>query len=152
MSYRKQVFLTELDQFYEDDIEGIGIIRFEGAKVYKWVKFISDIAATADRLMFLPFNATIETEVTNLRLLTPVIAGMNPADGIAENTFCWIQTRGLAYSDQALNGSPSDGDALTMEYTVGTLPRFEVKNAVTQPTYAFAYDVSAKLVFLTCPF
>ena len=67
---------------------------------------------------------------------------------IANGSYGWIQTRGVATLTPSLTAG-ADGNALTAAgATDGTL---DVSAAVTDFICAVAVDASAKIVMLTCP-
>ena len=67
---------------------------------------------------------------------------------IADEGYGWIQTWGVATLNTALTAG-ADGNALTpVGSTDGTL---DVSALVTDHIAAIAVDISAKIVFLTCP-
>ncbi len=41
----KKIFVTKLTDVKTTDVEGVGTIRFEGNKVYKWITYSEEAAA-----------------------------------------------------------------------------------------------------------
>lgn len=51
----KKVFVTKLTDVADSDLEGIGVLRFEGAKIYKWVTYnvgAGSVAAVVDNMTY----------------------------------------------------------------------------------------------------
>ncbi len=151
----KKVFQTKLDDTSTTDLEGIGVLRFEGAKVYKWIKYHSGtgpVAAVAgNTVVYHGDDAVVADSAAEVTMdLTDgdgVTAGVLQAV-IATGSYGWIQIKGVAVLTTALTAG-ADGNALTsVGATDGTL---DVSGAVTDHVAAIAVDASAKIVLLDCP-
>lgn len=164
----KKIFATKLTEVATTDKEGVGTIRFEGNKVYKWVKLQNTTATVAVAAGdAVAYNAatghSVNQVVSDLSDADaiPVCAGLVQAaiaGVLATAYYCWIQIKGPATALQTLAGSPADGDllmmatstdkTLTKQLFAGTTPNI----AATGGYAGIATDASAKLVALDCPF
>jgi hypothetical protein len=124
-------------------------------KEYRFVKYntaAGAVAAVAGNMAYYyapgGVSAGASTEVTSdLSDSAGVGAGALMAV-IANGSYGWIQTRGVATLTTALTAG-ADGNALTVVgATDGTL---DVSALVTDYICAVAIDASAKIVMLTCP-
>lgn len=152
---KRSIFITRLTDVADTDLEGVGTIRRENNKQYKWVKYktaAGPVAAVANQMAYYyapgGVSAGSYTDVTSdLSDSAGVAAGMllsAPTDG----QYCWIQTKGPATLALALTAG-ADGNAMTaVGSTDGTL---DVSAAVTDAIAAIAIDASAKIVLLCCP-
>jgi hypothetical protein len=150
----KKVFQTKLTDTDTTDREGIGVIRFEGAKVYKWVTYntgTGTVAAVAGNMtVYHGDNAYVTdsaADVTSDYTDGTIGAGVLQAV-IANGSYGWIQIKGVATLTTGLTAG-ADGNALTaVGSTDGTL---DVSALVTDAVVAFAVDASADIVLLDCP-
>jgi len=152
----KKVWSTRLTDTSITDKEGIGAIRFEGAKIYKYVKYNSGsgpVAAVAGNMAYYhgddAYTATAAEVTSDLTdaAAAPIAAGMLMAV-IATGSYGWVQIKGVATLTTALTAG-ADGNALTaVGSTDGTL---DVSALVTDHICAVALDASAKIVLLDCP-
>ena len=150
----KKVFITKLTDTSKDDLEGIGVIRFEGAKVYKWISYnkgAGSVAAVANEVVvYHGDNAVVIDSAADVTMDISdgvVTAGVLQAV-IVDGSFGWIQIKGVAILNSALTGG-ADGNALTsLGAGDGTL---DVSALVTDFVSAIALDASAKIVLLQCP-
>lgn len=120
------------------------------SKQYKYVQFDNGaaVASVAGNVCYYNGSAgAIDVVTMDLSGSSNVGAGVFQAV-IADLGYGWIQTRGNATLTTALTAG-ADGNALTaVGSTDGTL---DVSAAVTDYICAVAVDISAKIVFLTCP-
>lgn len=149
----KKVFVTKLTDTSTKDLEGIGVIRFEGAKIYKWISYNKggdSVAAVAGRCVTYHGDDSIvadsAADVTMDISDGTIVAGVLQAV-IADGSYGWIQIKGVAVLGIALD-SGSDENALIVGTTDGSLA---VRAAVTQQVAAIALDVTGKIVLLDCP-
>lgn len=149
----KKIFATGLTETSTVDKEGAGAIRFEGNKVYKWVKFnngTGNVAAVAGNFMTYHGNDAytlqeVTSDMTDGGVIGAGVLQAAPADG----EYCWIQIKGLATLNLALTAG-ADGNALTpIGSTDGAL---DVSALVTDHVCAHAINAASKLVLLDCPF
>ena len=150
----KKVFQTKLTDTSTTDLEGIGVIRFEGPRVFKWVKYEAgsgSVAAVAgngvvyhgDNAVILDSEADVTSDYSDG---AGVVAGVLQAV-IADESFGWIQIKGVAVVNLALD-SGADGNELIVGTTDGA---FAVRASAAQMTLGVALDVSAKIILLDCP-
>lgn len=150
----KKIWATRLTDKSATDKEGIGAIRFEGAKIYKWVKYDTGtgaVAAVAGNVCYYAgddsYTATLSEVTSDLSDSAGIGAGVlqsAPLDG----EFCWIQIKGVATITPALTAG-ADGNALTaVGATDGTL---DVAALVTDHICAIALDASAKIILCDFP-
>jgi len=150
----KKVFQTKLTDTNTSDIEGIGVLRFEGSRIFKWVKYeagTGSVAAVAgncvvyhgDDSVVLDTEADVTSDYTDG---AGVVAGVLQAV-IADESFGWIQIKGVAILGLALD-SGADGNELIVGTTDGALA---VRALATSHTAGVAIDATAKIVLLDCP-
>lgn len=152
----KKVFVTKLTDTSTKDLEGIGVLRFEGARVYKWVSYNSGgdaVAAVAGNAVYYHGdNAAVIDSAADVTMdLTDsngIAAGILQAV-IANGSFGWIQIKGVAVMAIAFKAG-ADGNAMT---AVGgaTDGELDVSALVTDAIAGYAIDVSAKIILLDCP-
>lgn len=139
----KRVFLTPLTTNDASDKEGVGTIRFEGNKVYKYVKYDDGAAVAAvagNACYYLAAGGAQDSVVTS-----DVSASVNIGAGILQSVltdqyYGWVQIKGPAVMASALSAG-ADGNALT---AVGTTDgKLDVSAAVTDAVCAYADDASA---------
>lgn len=162
----KKVFVTKLTDVRSTDVEGVNTLRWEGAKLYKWVRLQNVTATVAgvagDMVAFFK-----ETGGEDGRVVTdntdadakPIPAGMllgTVAGVLAVAEYCWIQVQGHATVNQTILDTPADGDELALSTTDKTLAVAKYSGTtpnivrVLQPA-GYGNDVSAKKVILNCP-
>ena len=148
----KKIFETQLTDVGSVDKEGIGVLRFEGDKVYKYVKYNNgtvNITAVAGK--FCSYfgdtghdNAEVTPDHSDGTVAAGVLVGV-PADA----DFCWIQIKGPVTLELALTAGV-DGNGLTVTGAGdGTL---DVGALVSDHICAVAIDASLFKVLLDCPF
>lgn len=150
----KKIWATKLTDTSTTDKEGIGAIRFEGAKVYKWVKYnqgTGAVAAVAGNVVYYhgddSYTLTEADVTSDLSDSANIGAGVLQAV-IAHGSYGWIQIKGIATITPALTAG-ADGNALTAAgATDGTL---DVSAAVTDFCCATALDASAKIILCDFP-
>lgn len=148
----KQSFVTGLTDLYSTDKEGVGTIRYENNKVYKYVKFTGTTAIAVGQLVCYVAYATDSTgTVVDQAYPNPgIAAGMAlAAVGTGTVQYGWIQIQGLILSSDALGGSPAMGDSLVATgTTTATLTKVVTDNA---QACAFCYDATAKAIMCDFP-
>lgn len=152
----KQVFLTRLTDTSSTDKEGVGTLRREGNKVYKYVKYDAGagaVAAVAGNICYYTKDDVASKGYENHVVTSDLSDSYNLGAGvlqaaIPDTYFGWIQIRGYALIAPALTAG-ADGNALTaVGATDGTL---DVSAAVTDAICAFAADVTAKKIICMFP-
>tara|TARA_R100001530_G_scaffold45237_1_gene34155 strand:+ start:1671 stop:2153 length:483 start_codon:yes stop_codon:yes gene_type:complete len=147
---QKVVWAGAVTDVHTNQKEVIGSTRFHGMKVYRYYKFDNgsgSVAAVSGNIAV--FKATTQDIVTSDVSdgdTNKVAAGMFvsvPADG----QFCWLQVRGPATVNLAVN-SGADGAGCQPHSTDGMLT-IQTASDIIAPC-ATASDVSAKMVWLHC--
>lgn len=157
---RKSIFITRLTDVADTDLEGVGTIRRENQKQYKWVRYLTAagaVAAVAGNVAYYyapgGVSAGAVTDVTSdLSDSAEVGAGVLQSAPL-NNQYCWIQTRGPATLTPALTAG-ADGDPLTPTGAGdGTLDAVDTTSALTANVHkpAVAIDASAKLIMCLFP-
>ncbi len=156
----KKVFSAGLGETADYDKEGVGAIRFEGNKVYKWIKFNNGAGDVASVVGLFAYYYGVggdaaagdgyELSIVTMDLTDAFMTAGVFQSIIADGEFGWIQIMGPALITTAFKAG-ADGNAMTHvgATTDGTL---DVAALVTDQYGCIATDVSAKLCALTCPF
>jgi hypothetical protein len=145
----KKAFVTPLDTVDTTDKEGLGTLRWEGNKCYKYIQYSEEAAAVdgvADEVCYYVGTAGYaNNDVTSdLSASDEVGAGVLQAS-LSDNEYGWIQIKGYAVLSIALTAG-ADGDALTPTGAGdGTLDVVVTTVALMHPC-AFAGDISAKQI------
>ncbi len=156
----KQVFVTGLTQTSLVDLEGIGTIRFNNGKWYKWVKYIEgaetlDIVV-GDVLVYTALDGYEDNEVTadvSDGDTLPIGAGLAMGTVTVTATYMWMQIKGFAtLSLDATGTTPGDGDAFCAPTNGGTNKVVIVDPPDNRNRMGVSMDDSAKTVVLDCPF
>lgn len=118
----KKVFATPLNEVSTIVKEELGTLRFEGNKVYKYVKIQNATATVAfvagDMACYRADKydenqvVTDFTDADTIGIPAGALQGAG-AGVLATAYYGWVQVRGFATLNQALAGSPSVGDELT---------------------------------------
>lgn len=127
----------------------------QGGKIYKFVKFnngVGNVASVAGNFAYIyAVSGASAGEITEVTMDLTDTAGIGAGvfqAVIADGSYGWIQIKGPATLTTALTAG-ADGNALTpVGSTDGTL---DVSALVTDHICAIAIDVTAKIVFLDCP-
>lgn len=153
----KKIFRTPLNVVSTTDIEGVGTLRFEGASVYKWVKFTGTTAvAIGDVVCYVAYatDATgTVTDAANTNLGAGVAMCANPISTVG---YGWIQVKGVSGTlSTALGGSPALGVPVT---TNGASAKAVAAVSTTAATLAtqqvvgWSYDSTGKQILCNFPF
>ncbi len=149
----KRIFETGLADTASEDKEGLGTIRFERNKVYKWVQYdtgVGGVAAVAGNVAYYYTldgykNHQVTSDLSDSVEIGAGVLQSAPADG----EYCWIQIKGPATLTPALTAG-ADGDPLTPTgATDGTL---DVSALATDNVCAIAGDISDKEIVCDFPF
>jgi hypothetical protein len=157
----KKVFATGLTETSTLDLEGVGAIRFEGNKVYKWVQFnngagnVASVAGKAAYYYGLGGDAAdgdgYENSIVTMDLTDAFLgAGIFQAV-IADLSYGWIQIKGPAALVSGTLTAGADGQALT-HIGAGADGALDVAAADTSAIVAYATDASADLIACDFPF
>lgn len=162
---QKRVFLTQLDSVSTTDKEGVGTLRREGNKTYKYVKLQNATATVAvaagDAVAYLAATGhntnTVVSDITDADA-APVgagIVGATIAGVLATAYYVWIQIKGPVTVLQTIADTPVDGQEVSMSTTDKTLTITEYAGTTPNIRQVAACmgvttDASAKLVALDC--
>tara|TARA_Y100001951_G_C11092293_1_gene157415 strand:+ start:32 stop:514 length:483 start_codon:yes stop_codon:yes gene_type:complete len=147
---QKVVWSGAVTDVHTNQKEVIGSTRFHGMKVYRYYKFDNGSAVAAVSGNIAVFKAETQDIITSdvsTGDTNKVAAGMFvsvPADA----QFCWLQVRGPATLNLAINGSAVDGIGLAAHTTDG-MATIAIAGQLF-PSFATASDASAKVVWLHC--
>ena len=157
----KKTFNTRLTDTSTVDKEGVGTIRWEGNKCYKWVKFNNGAGNVASVAGNVAYYYGVSGDAGDGDGYEDSVVTMDRTDSfgltagvfqavIADLSYGWIQIKGPATLTTALSAG-ADGQALT-SIGAGADGTLDVSALVTDHVAAIATDISAKLVVLDCPF
>ena len=159
----KTLFKTQLTDVKSTDVEGVGSLRFENGKVYKWVHFKNTTATVAAAAGSLVGYGAVTGYDNSL-----VVADLSDADAqvlpagvtlatitgtLATSYYVWIQIKGYTTLDTAIT-SGADGAPIYLTTTDKTAAKAVEADsaAVYKNVCGIAIDASAKTVALDCPF
>lgn len=147
----KKVFVTPLDSVSESDKEGLGVIRFEGGDIYKYVKYKEGAGtldvADGDVVFYSDYE---NNEVTpDLSDTNDVGAGVVQAAVTETDRYIWIKIKGIdTLNTDVVAGA--NGNALT---PAGSNDKtLDVSAAVTDHVCAYLLDDSAGAQKILCDF
>ena len=155
----KTSFQTQLTTVSTSDLEGVGTLRWEGNKCYKWVQYVEAAAAVdgvASEVAYYLAAAgdgalegyALHKVTSDLSDSAEVGAGVLQAI-MSDLEYGWIQIKGAATLSIALTAG-ADGDPLTPTGSAdGTL---DVSTAATDVIGAYASDISDKTIICDFPF
>lgn len=149
----KKVFATPLDAVDTVAKEDLGVIRHEGDKVYKYIRYYEGAAAVdgvvGEMTAYYLAGGTQDNYVTSdYSDSANVGAGVLQA-ALSDLEYGWIQIMGKCTLSIALTAG-ADGNALTVVGAGdGTL---DVAALVTDHICAIADDASAQEIVLCCPY
>lgn len=144
----KKVFVTALTDVRDSDVEGVGTLRQEGSRRYKWCKFSGANAVQAgDALCYDVTDTNLDTvDLANSALGAGVAMAVHAA---AKVTYGWIQLRGQAILRSALGGAVAVGSVVT---NVGAAAGvMQLTAAATSLPAGIVVHVANKIVNLTYP-
>ena len=157
MAGLRQTFLTKLTDVNTSDTEGVGTLRYEGGKWYKWVNFKNTTATVAGAAGSLVGYFAV-TGYGNNR----VVADLSDADAavfcagatlaavtgtLTVDYYCWIQIKGAITLDTAV-GSGAAGSPF---YLTSTDKTGAIMSAATQSKAGISANTTTSVV-LDCPF
>lgn len=147
----KKVFLTPLDAVEDSDKEGLGVLRFEGNDVYKWVRYkegTGDLNVDkGDVVSYLDYE---DHEVTaDHSDGNDIGAGVMQASVDEDGKYCWIRIRGI----QTLNTDATAGSAGNAMTVAGADDKtVDVSAANTDHVCGILQDATAGANKLICDF
>lgn len=150
----KKVFQGPLDQMDDTDKEGVGTLRFEGNKVYKYLNLTNgsgNVAVAAGDVVFY----TSADQIAATPDLTDVVGcAAGVAQGaVAQSTtggkYGWVQVRGVAQLSTNVSAG-AVGNALTH---VGAADKtLDASALVTDPIVAFLLSTTSGQQKIACMF
>lgn len=155
----KKVFITPLDSVESTDKEGVGTLRWEGNKCYKYVQYVEGAAATDGvagevAYYYAPSGDGATEGYANCKVTSDLSDSAEVGAGVLQAAmsdleYGWIQIKGPATLSIALSAG-ADGDPLTATGAAdGTL---DLTTAVTDVIVAYASDASDKTIVCDFPF
>ena len=156
----KKVFITPLTDISSTDKEGIGTIRFEGNKIYKYIQYDEATAAVdgvAGEVTYYIADSGYGASNVTSDLSASGSAGTEVAAGVlqaalTDEDYGWIQIKGLATLTIALTAG-ADGNSLTPTGAGdGTLDVVITTVSLSHNGCAYAIDVTAKEILCDFPF
>ena len=153
----KRVFVTPLDDASTTDKEGLGTIRWEGNKCYKYILYENGTAAVAGVAGEVAYYDEDDGPITNVVTSDLSDATGEVGAGVLQAAldsgaagYGWIQIKGPATLTIALTAG-ADGDSLTPSGAGdGTLDLLDA--AETDHNCAQAVDATAKIIACDFPF
>ncbi len=152
----KTTYITSLTDQKATDVEGVGCLRLENGKLYRWVKFHSGTSATVasvenGAIGFLATDTSLTTVCTDTTdCIAGLAGGVTLAAGITDGYYIWVQIGGLtgALAVDVTGTTPAVGDAVSLS---ATDKAFKNDPPITDLKAGVLLDVtgSANLVFLT---
>lgn len=152
----KKVFATGLTETSLTDIEGLGAIRFENGKWYKWVLYDDGTAnldiVAGDFLMYLASTGyglgTVVADTDDADATTPFGAGVAVAAVTVTATYMWMQIKGIVTLSIDPSGTPADSNALVpgADKTMAIATASDVEHLC-----GHTINDASKIVYLDCP-
>ena len=158
----KQVFVTAVDEVHDEEKDNLGDLRITGGKMYKYIKYnngTANLAGSAGDAVAYYDNGTAGDGYSNNEVTKDTSDGVGPLGAgvlvaaMTDGDYGWIQIKGFDTLNQAVAGSASDGDPLTLG-TDGALTRANDQGSGSAGVnrVAIGVDVSAKEVLLDFPY
>ncbi len=155
----KKVFITALTETSLEDLEGVGTIRWQGNKAYKWVKYIDGAGdldiVLGDVLVYVAAKYKLSEVTADLTdaAVQPIGAGLAVGTVTVDLTFMWMQIKGPALLSLDPAGAGADGDVMAAGAdTSGTDKVVIIDPADNLTRMGTITDDTAKEVVLDCPF
>ena len=143
----KKIFITKLTDKKTTDVEGLGTLRWEGNKCYKWITYSEEAAAVdgvaGECTYYLPIDGYKNNDVTSdLTASADIGAGILQA-ALSDNEFGWIQIKGPATLTIALTAATDDAPQVATGGNDGTMD-INVATAANENIFAWSGDASDK--------
>lgn len=143
----KKIFLTKLTDVKTVDVEGIGTLRWEGNKCYKWITYSEEAAAVDGVAGEVTFYTVIDGyklhEVTSDLTASGNIGGGVLQAIMSDGEFGWIQIKGAATLTIALSDGTDDSPQTPLGGNDGTLD-INIATAANEDICAWSGDASDK--------
>ena len=152
-----QSYVTGLTETSLVDLEGVGKIRFQDGKWYKWVKYDDGTAdldiVAGDFLNYLASTgyglSTVVADTADADSTTPFGAGVAVAAVTVTATYMWIQIKGLVTLALDPTGTPADSNALVPSATDKAMAIATASDV--EHICGHTVADSDKIVYLDCP-
>jgi len=144
----KKVFVTRLTDTFTDDREGVGVLRWEGNKCYKWVQYtvgVGSVAAAAGKVAYLRSDGKVTSDLSDSLSIGAGVLQSAPAD----NEYCWVQVKGEATLALAFTAGVNGNAVTPVGATDGTL---DVSALVTDPICGVILNATAKTLLCDFPY
>ncbi len=154
----KASFLTGLTDTSLKDLEGVGSLRWEGNKCYKWVLYDDgtdnlDIVA-GDFLGYLASTgyglSKVVCDISDGDATTPFGAGVAVATVTVTLTYMWIQIKGIVTLSLDPTGTPADSNALVPSATNKAMAI--ATSSDVEHICGHTVNDASKIVYVDCPF
>ncbi len=157
----KKTFLTRLTDTRATDAEGVGCLRWEGNKCYKWILYNNGAGTVTSVAGYFAYYYGVSGDAGDGDGYEDSTVTMDYDDSfgvgagvfqveIADGEYGWIQIQGPATLAIAAEGG-ADGNAMTA-IGINTDGELDVSALVTDYVCAIVTDITAKLYALDCPF
>lgn len=149
----KTTYQTKLTDVKSADVEGIGCLRLQDGKTYRWVKFTTGsgpVASVVGGLLgFLATDKALTTVSTDYSdCVATLLAGQALVADMTTGYFCWIQVGGISA------GLTNDVTSIAVGNTVGLSADDQGLILAADTTYPAAVAVdattTAQKVWLDC--
>lgn len=135
----KKIFVTALTDVKNQNLDGVGTLRFEGNCIYKYVQFSGTTAVAAgDPVYYVTSDTTLNT-VDDAHNALPAGIAVSSVGTLGTQTalYGWIQLTGVTTLSNTPSGTVAVGSKLTIGSTNGTLA---VLTTATQLEIATSVD------------
>ena len=154
----KSTYLTALTDVDVADKEGVGTIRIQEGKKYKYVKFSTGTSATVATIVsgaigYLATDTSLHTVCTDSTdCFTGLAAGLTLVAAVTNAYYGWIQIGGLtpALPVDVTGTTPAINDAVSLS---ATDKAFKVDPPITELKAGVLLNATTTtmVVYLTCP-
>ena len=159
MSGNARVFQNRLTDTSLKDVVGVGTLRWEGNKCYKWVKYDDGASVdivVGDVLVYkaISYDLNIVTADLTDADTVPLPAGLAMGTVQVDATYMWIQIKGFATLALDPTGTtPDNGEALGVGGSTGGTDKEAIVDPIdNQMRFGAIVDDGNKTCILDCPF
>lgn len=149
-------WVTRLTDYSSTDKEGVGSIRVESNKLYKWVKFNNgqgDVAAVANKGAYYYLDTGHTNSIVTSDATDGVVAAGVFMSAIPDTYYGWILIKGeFTANDAITNGA--DGVPVVLSSTDGVFARANEADstAVYKQIVGYVIDSTTKTIIADFPF
>ena len=146
----KASFITQLDANDVEDKEGVGAIRYEGGRWFKYIKHEDAVAGRVGYgVVYKGLTGERDSVVSSDSTQAPLRGAGVLMAALGQNRYGWIQIKGPAtVPPSALAANVADGDLIKMSGVDGII---DDGNAAGAPVIGYAVDESAGHIVLDAP-